>query len=92
MQHTGLSGVVEGDAADILARVDVWADGAATVVVPCDYLVRIDFSAAGSVLNWAALHHAAGRSVRFTGLHRLAAIFFNIVGINEHAKVIPRRN
>jgi hypothetical protein len=92
MQHTGLSGVVAGDAADILARVDVWADGAATVVVPCDYLVRIDFSAAGSVLNWAALHHAAGRSVRFTGLHRLAAIFFNIVGINEHAKVIPRRN
>jgi len=92
MLHTGLSGLVLGDAMDALAKVDNWADGSGTVVVSCDYLVRIDFSAAGSVLNWAALHHAAGRSVRFTGLHRLAAIFFNIVGINEHAKVIPRRN
>jgi anti-anti-sigma regulatory factor len=92
MQHMGLSGLVLGDAMDALAKVDNWADGSSSVVVPCDYLVRIDFSAAGSVLNWAALHHAAGRSVRFTGLHRLAAIFFNIVGINEHAKVIPRRN
>lgn len=92
LQHAGLSGLVLGDALDALSRVDAWADGAASVVVPCDYLVRIDFSAAGSVLNWAALHHAAGRSVRFTGLHRLAAIFFNIVGINEYAKVIPRRN
>jgi hypothetical protein len=61
-------------------------------VVPCDHLTRIDFSAAGSVLNWAVLQQAEGFSVRFTGLHRLAAIFFDIVGIGEHAKIIPRRN
>lgn len=87
-----LSGWVQGDAADALAKVVRPTDGTGVLVVPCDHLTRIDFSAAGSVLNWAVLQQAEGFSVRFTGLHRLAAIFFDIVGIGEHAKIIPRRN
>ncbi len=87
-----LSGLVLGDASVALAVVDAQAGGNALLVVVCDTLVRIDFSAAGSVLNWAADQHAAGRQVQFTGLHRLAAIFFNVIGINENATVIPRRN
>lgn len=87
-----LSGLVLGDASVALALVDARAGGSDLLVVACDSLVRIDFSAAGSVLNWAADQHAAGRQVQFTGLHRLAAIFFNVIGINENATVIPRRN
>jgi hypothetical protein len=87
-----LSGLVLGDASVALALVDTQAGGNVLLVVVCDTLVRIDFSAAGSVLNWAADQHAAGRQVQFTGLHRLAAIFFNVIGINENATVIPRRN
>ncbi|WP_295958239.1 STAS domain-containing protein [Rhodoferax sp.] len=87
-----LSGLVLGDASQALAVVDAQAGGSALLVVACDTLVRIDFSAAGSVLNWAADQHAAGRQVQFNGLHRLAAIFFNVIGINENATVIPRRN
>ncbi len=87
-----LSGLVLGDASEALAVVDAQASGGALLVVACDTLVRIDFSAAGSVLNWAAEQHAAGREIHFTGLHRLAAIFFNVIGINENASVIPRRN
>ena len=87
-----LSGLLLGDASQALALVDARSGGSALVVVACDTLVRIDFSAAGSVLNWAADQHAAGRKVQFTGLHRLAAIFFNVIGINENATVLPRRN
>lgn len=87
-----LSGLVLGDASQALAVVDAQAGGSALLVIACDTLVRIDFSAAGSVLNWAAEQHAAGRQVQFNGLHRLAAIFFNVIGINENATVIPRRN
>lgn len=87
-----LSGLVLGDASVALALVDARTGHSDVLVVVCDTLVRIDFSAAGSVLNWAADQHAAGRQVQFTGLHRLAAIFFNVIGINENATVIPRRN
>ena len=87
-----LSGLVLGDASLALAQVDAQASSKDLLVVACDTLVRIDFSAAGSVLNWAAEQHAMGRKVQFIGLHRLAAIFFNIIGINENATIIPRRN
>lgn len=62
------------------------------LVVDCARLVRIDFLAAGSVLNWAAARQAEGTQVQFQYLNRLVAVFFNVIGINEHAKVIPRQD
>ena len=60
--------------------------------VDCTRLVRIDFLAAGSVLNWAAARQAEGTQVQFLNLNRLVAVFFNVIGINEHARVIPRQD
>lgn len=62
------------------------------LVVDCARLVRIDFLAAGSVLNWAAARQAEGTQVQFQYLNRLVAVFFNVIGINEHARVIPRQD
>jgi hypothetical protein len=52
----------------------------------------VDFAAAGSVLNWAAEQQGHGHVVQFHNLQRLVAIFFNVIGINEHAWVVPRKN
>ncbi|RUP25761.1 MAG: STAS domain-containing protein [Curvibacter sp.] len=62
------------------------------LVVDCSRLVRIDFLAAGSVLNWAAARQSEGTQVQFQHLNRLVAVFFNVIGINEHARVIPRQD
>lgn len=62
------------------------------LVVDCAHLVRIDFLAAGSVLNWAAARQAEGTQVQFQHLNRLVAVFFNVIGINEHARVMPRQD
>jgi len=87
-----LSGLVLGDATAALASMEGRVKEGGLMVISCDHLMRIDFSAAGSVLNWAAAQQGAGRRVEFRGLHRLVAIFFNVIGINENAKVIPRKN
>ena len=55
-------------------------------------MIRLDFAAAGSVLNWAARQQSLGRSLRFEQLHRLAAVFFNVIGISEYAVVQPRED
>ena len=52
----------------------------------------MDFAAAGSVLNWAAQMQELGHVLQFSQLHQLLAVFFNVVGIQEHAQVIPRRD
>ena len=85
-----LAGVVEGDAMPLLAPLQELVQAGAPLVVACDRLIRIDFAAAGSVLNWAADLQAQGHVVEFVQLSRLVAVFFNVIGINEHARVVPR--
>jgi hypothetical protein len=38
------------------------------------------------------MRQAEGKQVHFQDVHRLVAAFFNVIGINEHAKVVPRAN
>ncbi len=87
-----LSGVIEGDAAPLLEPLQAQLKPGVPLAIACDKLMRIDFAAAGSVLNWAADQQAQGYVVHFYNLHRLIAVFFNVIGINEHAWVIPRKN
>ncbi len=87
-----LSGTLEGDAAAWLEPVQESARLGEPVVVDCSQLVRMDFTAAGSVLNWAAQMQALGHVLQFSQLHQLVAVFFNVVGIQEHAQVTPRRD
>jgi len=88
----GLTGQVEGDATAALEALTVPADPKQPLQVRCDRLIRMDFLAAGSVLNWTAEQQAHGRVVQFLNLHRLVAVFFNVVGINEHAWVVARKD
>ena len=87
-----LTGHIENDATAVLDALAEGARPGQPLIIPCARLIRIDFSAAGSVLNWAADQQAKGVDVRFQDLHRLVAVFFNVIGISEHAWVVPRKN
>ncbi|QIL44825.1 STAS domain-containing protein [Acidovorax sp. HDW3] len=87
-----LSGVIEGDAEPLLAPLLALVKPGQPLLIGCEQLVRVDFPAAGSVLNWAAEQQAAGQAVQFINLHRLVAVLFNVIGINEHAWIVPRKN
>ncbi|MDR3371482.1 STAS domain-containing protein [Rhodoferax sp.] len=62
------------------------------LLVSCESLVRVDFSAAGSILNWVASAQARGQKIEFCCLPHLVAAFFNLIGINEHARVTVKAN
>ena len=87
-----LQGCIDGDALPALGPLEALARPGAPLVISCDRLIRMDFAAVGSALNWAAEQQAQGRVLQFTQLHRLVAVLFNVIGINEHARVVPRRN
>ncbi|MBS0467763.1 MAG: STAS domain-containing protein [Proteobacteria bacterium] len=87
-----LQGQIDGDAAPLLQPLEDMVRPGMPLVVSCGRLIRIDFAAVGSVLNWAAEQQAQGRAVHFTQLHRLVAVLFNVIGINEHARVVLRKN
>ena len=85
-----LKGSVLGDATHAFDAFDATQHRGEGIIVSCKGLVRVDFSAAGSILNWVAMREAEGCHVQFRDVHRLVAAFFNVIGINEHARVLPR--
>eukprot|EP01037_Dinobryon_pediforme_P006856 gene6856-6932_t len=84
-----LSGHIDGDATPLLQPFEAHFKPGVPLTIACDKLIRVDFAAAGSVLNWAAEQQGHGHVIQFHNLQRLVAIFFNVIGINEHAWVIP---
>jgi ABC-type transporter Mla MlaB component len=85
-----LAGQILGDATEALDMLEAKTLGADIIVISCTRLIRIDFSAAGTLLNWVTSRQAEGRQVQFVEVHRLVAAFFNVIGISEHARVIAR--
>ena len=87
-----LWGEILGDPQEHLDRLDRIQGEAVVRVVSCRNLMRVDFSAAGGILNWVSAHHAQGREIKFTDVHRLISAFFHVIGITEHAKVVTRND
>jgi len=87
-----LAGELLGDATPALDKFKISLQGIEHIVISCERLIRVDFSAAGSILNWVAAREAEGCAVQFRDVPRLVAAFFNVIGINEHAQVSLRTN
>ena len=85
-----LSGQIQGDAVGALDRLETSLAGAEKMQISCAKLIRVDFSAAGMLLNWVAAQHAEKRLIEFSEVNRLVAAFFNVIGIVEYAKVTAR--
>jgi len=85
-----LSGTIIGDLSETLEKLDQQFAAADILSISCSKLVRVDFAAAGTLLNWVSSHHSEGRQVQFSGVHRLIAGFFNVVGISEIAQIAIR--
>jgi hypothetical protein len=86
-----LSGQLVGDIGATLAKLDREMTSAPIVSVSCARLIRVDFVAAGDLLNWVLAKRSENRAVNFVDANRLVALFFGAMGINEHAKVQVRK-
>ena len=62
------------------------------MMISCAKLIRVDFSAAGTLLNWVTTQQTQGRVIQFSDVHRLVAAFFHVIGINEHARITLRQD
>ncbi len=89
--HVELSGQLVGDIGSTLAKLKAELGSAPVVSVSCARLIRVDFIAAGDLLNWVLARRNESRDVLFVDTHRLVALFFGAMGINEHARVQVRK-
>ena len=82
-----LSGQLIGDISETLRKLDNQLGASITLDIDCEHLLRVDFIAAGDLLNWVLARRGEDREVTFVKPHRPVALFFGAMGINEHAKV-----
>jgi hypothetical protein len=82
-----LSGQLSGDLAELMGRVTRQVGDSRVIRISCALLMRVDFVAAGDLLNWVAQRHSEGREIVFHETHRLVALMFGAMGINETARV-----
>ncbi|MGM9483251.1 hypothetical protein ACS5PN_18795 [Roseateles sp. NT4] len=87
-----LMGQLSGDISENLRILSTEVGEASLINISCTKLIRLDFMAAGDLLNWVLQRRSENRMVVFNDAHRLVALFFGAMGINEHAKVKVRIN
>ncbi len=90
--HSLLAGEVSGECHGILQQLDLELVDADALTVSCAALVRIDFAAAGTLLNWVMARAARDQRIEFVDAHRMIAAFFKVIGIADHAGVAVRTN
>ena len=84
-----LAGEYLGTAEEALKPL-VAAREATSFEVNCRQLLRVDFGAAGDLLNWSMEQQGRGHQVTFKQVNRLVAAFFGVIGINDSARVMLR--
>ncbi len=87
-----LAGTLVGSAAADLARLDAALQDADVLVISCSRLERIDFQAAGELVNWVAARQAEGRAVHLTDVHRMVAPLLGAMGLPAQARINLRRD
>ena len=95
LNHLGLvelSGEIRGDPQETLEALEQRLQSADVWIISCRNLIRADFSAVGTLLNWVNAQNGRGRMIQFVDVHRLMSAFFHVVGITECAKVVLRND
>ncbi len=86
-----LSGDLLGKAEAELARLGNFAVDHRKVIVDCSRLRRVDFTAAGVLLNWAVGAQSQNKTIEFREVSNLVAALLAVMGLHEVATVERRR-
>ena len=86
-----ISGQLAGDQDALLKHLDQRLGDSKLVRICCALLIRVDFVAAGDLLNWVIAKRAEGRQITFFDVNRLVALMFGAMGINEHVSTQLRQ-
>lgn len=83
--------MVKGPIAQLLAAISDHAAQHLRLIVDCSQLVRIDFTAAGELLNGLVPIIAQGKPIEFHDVNHLVAALLNVMGYGSQIRIIPHK-
>lgn len=87
-----LMGEIEGRAQEVLAALRTYAADRAEIHIDCRALRRLDFVAAGELLNEVVALRSGGKYLVFNDVNQLVAALLAVMGIPDLAEVRLRRH
>ena len=86
-----LGGDLVGKSDVELQRLTQFATTHNRIVVDCTQLTRVDFTAAGLLLNWAVGMRGAKKEIEFVNVGHLVAALFVVMGLHEVVPIERRK-
>lgn len=82
--------LIEGDTHQLIGTITAFAAQHDPAILDCSQLARVDFSAAGQLLNGLAL--LTGKTVELHNVNHLVAALLHVLGMQHIARILPRKN
>jgi anti-anti-sigma regulatory factor len=83
--------LVEGKTDQLIAAITSFAANHNPAILDCSRLNRVDFSAAGQLLSSLAPLKGNGKAIELHNVNHLVAALFNIMGLKDIARILPRK-
>jgi ABC-type transporter Mla MlaB component len=83
--------VVAGPTDQLMLAIKEYAAQYQPVVIDCSRLTRIDFTAAGQLMNSLLPLTGSGRLIEFQDVNHLVAALLHVMGLNQIAKIFPHK-
>lgn len=84
--------LIEGRSDTLLSSIAGYADKHSPAIIDCSPLIRVDFTAAGHLLTGLAPLCGDGKVIEFHHVNHLVAELFNVIGLPDIARIVPRKN
>jgi ABC-type transporter Mla MlaB component len=83
--------VIEGRTDLIINSIKDYAANHNPAIIDCMRLTRVDFGAAGQLLSGLAPLAGNGRTIELHNVNHLVAALFNVMGLRDIARILPRK-
>ncbi|HEX7635648.1 MAG TPA: STAS domain-containing protein [Noviherbaspirillum sp.] len=84
--------MIEGRIDDLILSIAAYSDEHNPAIIDCSGLIRVDFNAAGRLLTGLSPFCGNGRTIEFHHVNHLVTVLFDVIGLKDIVRIIPRKN
>jgi ABC-type transporter Mla MlaB component len=84
--------LIEGRLEELLAQIQTHASSYNPTFIDCSRLIRVDFNAAGQLINGLLPLIGQGKKIEFHEVNHLVAALFKVMGLQDVVSIYPRKN
>ena len=83
--------VIDGKIETLISAISTFSATHNPVVLDCSRLNRVDFTAAGELTSGLAPLCGEGRKIELHNVNHLVVVLFNVMGLKEFVRILPRK-